>query len=127
LPDLVTAPADAAVFAGALRGLDRGLPDQNAALFGDPAAVHCGVGLVVFRGQPGPAGQLSRSGEAGDVADLGHEDRAQDRPDPGDRLHCLEARVAAEAFRGQFGEGVDLDIKRPAAAENDRRMQTEPL
>jgi hypothetical protein len=37
---------------------------------------------VVFRGQPGPAGQLLGPTEAGDVADLGDEHRGQDRPDP---------------------------------------------
>src|SRR3954452_18489293 len=58
LPDLVASLTGAAVFAGALRGLDRGPSDQHTALLGDPAAVHGGVGLVVFRGQSGPAGQL---------------------------------------------------------------------
>jgi hypothetical protein len=65
LPDLVASSTGAAVFACALRGLDRGPTDQHAALFGDPAAVHRGVGLMVFRGQSGPAGQLGGARENG--------------------------------------------------------------
>src|SRR3954470_21830665 len=37
----------------ALHGFDRGPAHDPAALLGDPSAVHGGVGLVVFRGQPG--------------------------------------------------------------------------
>ena len=65
LPDLVSALAGAAVFAGALRGLDRGSPDEGAALFGDPAAVHGGVGLVMFRGQPGQVTDRNRDAVGG--------------------------------------------------------------
>jgi hypothetical protein len=43
----------------ALHGLDRGPAHQPGTLFGDPSTVHGGVRLVVFRGQPGPAGQLA--------------------------------------------------------------------
>jgi hypothetical protein len=38
----------------ALHGLDRGPAHEATALFGDPSAVHGGVGLVVFRGSAGP-------------------------------------------------------------------------
>ena len=47
----------------ALHGLDRGPADQPAALLGDPAAVHGGVGLVVLRGQPRPRRQLRGPGK----------------------------------------------------------------
>jgi hypothetical protein len=67
---------------GALDGFDRGPAHQPAALFGDPPAVHRGIGLVVFRGQPGPAGQLRCPAEAMHITDLGDEHRTQDRPTP---------------------------------------------
>ena len=46
-------PADHAGLRQDLDGLDGGPADQPGALFGDPAAVYVGVGLVVFGGQPG--------------------------------------------------------------------------
>jgi hypothetical protein len=67
-----------------LHRLHRGPADQPGALLGDPAAVHVGVGLVVARGQPGPAGQLLRAGEAVHVTDLGGEHGSQRRADAGD-------------------------------------------
>src|SRR4029453_4732332 len=79
--DLVAELAQGGVRADPLDGLDRGPADQPAALFGDPSAVHGGFGLVVFGGQPGPAGQVRGPVEAGDVADLGDEHGGQDRPD----------------------------------------------
>jgi hypothetical protein len=79
---------------------------------GDPTAVHGGVGLVVFRGQPGPGGQLLGSVEAGDVADLGDEHRGQDRPDPRDLLDGLVAGIGAQPAGDQPGEGVDLEVQR---------------
>ena len=56
LCDALASLSGAGVLAGALCCFDGGPTDQHAALFGDPAAVHGGIGLVVFRGQPGPAG-----------------------------------------------------------------------
>jgi hypothetical protein len=56
---------------------------RRGALLGDPSAVDVGVGLVVLGGQPGPAGQLRRRGEAGDVADLGDEHRPRGGSIPG--------------------------------------------
>ena len=38
----------------ALNGFDHGPADQGAALLGDPAAVHRGIGLLVFGSQPEP-------------------------------------------------------------------------
>jgi hypothetical protein len=54
-----------------------------------------GVGLAVFRGEPGPASQLRRAGKPTDVADLGDEHRREHRPDPGDGLNGLVAEVGA--------------------------------
>ena len=82
-------PGASGVRAGVCRGRwtasTAGPPDQPGALLGDPAAVHGGVGLVVLGGQPGPRGQLRRSGEPGHVTDLGDEHRSQDRSDARDR------------------------------------------
>ena len=83
-----------------LHRLDRGPTDQSRTLFGDPAAVHVGVGLTVLGGQPGPAGQLRGVLEPGDVADLGDEDRTQDRPDPGNLLAPPRSRGRRPAGRG---------------------------
>ena len=96
----------------ALHGLDRGPAHQPAALLGDPAAVHGGVGLVVFRGQPGPGGQLLRAAEAGDVADLGDEHRGQHRPHPGDLLDRAIAGVGAQPAGDELGVQVDLEVQR---------------
>ena len=57
----------------------RGPADQPAALLGDPAPVHGGVGLVVLRRQPRPRRQLGGSIEPVHVTDLGDEHRPQDR------------------------------------------------
>jgi len=56
-----------------LHCFDRGPADQPRALFGDPPAVHGGVGLAVSRGQPSPASQLrwERAGPA--VPSAGYE------------------------------------------------------
>jgi hypothetical protein len=70
------------------------------------------VGLVVFRGQSGPAGQPRGPVEAGDVADLGDEHRGQHRPDPGDLLDSAVAGVAAQPAGDQLGEQVDLEVDR---------------
>ena len=78
--------ADPGVGGQELDRLHRGPSDQSGALFGDPATVDMGVGLVVLGGEPGPAGQLCGGTEPGDVADLGNEHRGQHRPDPGDLL-----------------------------------------
>ena len=94
-----------------LHRLDRGPTDQSGALFGDPAAVHVGVGLAVLGGQPGPAGQLRGVLEPGDVADLGDEDRTQDRPDPGDLLDRQIAGVAGQPAADDAGEQVDLEVQ----------------
>jgi hypothetical protein len=67
LPDSIADLAEVGVRGHPLYGLDRRPPNKSAALLGDPAPVHGGVGLVVFRGQPGPAGQLCRAAEPGGV------------------------------------------------------------
>src|SRR3712207_2407950 len=51
------------------------------------------------RGQPGPRGQLRRTLEPADIADLGDKHRRQDRPDPGARLDRQVARVLAPGRR----------------------------
>ena len=59
--------------AGPGQGLDRfdGCPpDQPGALFGDRAAVHVGVGLMMLRGHPSPTGQFRRRGEPGECDHL---------------------------------------------------------
>jgi hypothetical protein len=82
LSDLVADSAQATVFVGALDGFDRGPAHQPRSLLGDPPAVHRGIGLMVLRGQPGPAGQLRCPAESAHLADLGDEHRGQDRPPP---------------------------------------------
>src|SRR5512142_2108600 len=71
--DLLPERAQDGVLGQELDRFDHGPADQGAALFGDAAAVHGGVGLVVARGQSGPAGQLARGGESVHVADLGDQ------------------------------------------------------
>jgi hypothetical protein len=66
----------------------------------------------MFRGQPGPGGQLLGSTEAGDVADLGDEHRGQDRPDPRDLLDRLVAGIGAQPPADQPGVQVDLEVQR---------------
>ena len=56
--DLVAEGTQPGVRSDPLYRLDRRPPHQLVALFGDPPAVHPGVGLVVAGGQPRPAGQL---------------------------------------------------------------------
>jgi hypothetical protein len=79
---------------------------------GDPSAVHGGVGLVVFRGQPGPRRQLRRPVEPADVADLGDEHRGQHRPDPGKGLDRDVAGVGAQPPGDEFGEQFDRKVQR---------------
>src|ERR671911_499498 len=110
--DSVADAADSGVRGQPLHGLDRGPAHQPASLFGDPTAVHGGVGLVVFWGQPGPGGQLLGLAEAGDVADFGDEYPGQHRPDPGDDLDGLVAGVSTQAAGDQLGEQVDLEVQR---------------
>jgi hypothetical protein len=91
--------------------LDRGPSDQPGALFGDSAAVHMGVGLVVFGGQAGPAGQLLCRAEPGHVCDL----RLR-TPPPGparsrEYAAPLIARVAGQAAADDAGEQVDLEVE----------------
>jgi len=79
---------------------------------GDPAAVHGGVGLVVFGGQPGPRGQLFGPPEASDVADLGDEYRGQHRPDPRDLQERPIAGVLTQPAGNQGGEQLDFEVQR---------------
>lgn len=51
--------------------------NQPGALLGDVAPTDLGVRLVVSGDQSGPRAQVPGAGEAGDVADLGHEHRRQ--------------------------------------------------
>jgi hypothetical protein len=62
------------------------------------------------RGQPGPRGQLPRTSEAGDVADLGDEHRPQ-RANPGDLLDRGVAGISSQPVGDQPGEGVDLEVQ----------------
>jgi len=100
------------MFVGALDGFDRSPAHQPGALFGDPPAVHRGIGLMVLGSQPDPAGQLRCPAEAMHITDLGDEDRSQDRPHPGDRLDGGVARVSAQPATGQVGEQLDLELQR---------------
>jgi hypothetical protein len=70
---------------------------QPGALLGDPAVMYVGVGLMVFRGESGPARQLRRGGEPGHLADLGDEDLSQDRTDARNLLHRHIAGVGAQS------------------------------
>ena len=95
----------------ALRGLDGRPAHEAAALLGDRAAVHRRVRLAVAGREPAPARELVGGAEAGDVADLGHEDRREHRPDAGDRLDRQVAEVAGEEAV-QLGLGVaDLVVE----------------
>ena len=85
--------------------------DQAASLFGDLAPSDVGVGLAVAGGQAGPRAQLGRAGEAGGVADLGHEHRSEDRADPGDGLGGPVAGMSAEQVGDQPGEPVDPRVR----------------
>ena len=77
-----------------LHGFDRGPPHERVALLGDAASVDLRVGLAMLGGHAGPGTQLLRSGEAGHVADLSHEDRGEDRADTVDSLDAMAACVA---------------------------------
>ena len=76
--------ADAAGVWQHLHRLDRRPPHQARALFGDPAAVHGGVGFVVSGCESGPRRQLTGPGESVHVTDLGDKHRSQHRADAED-------------------------------------------
>ena len=65
----------------------------------------------MFRGQPGPRGQLFGPPEAGDVADLGDEYRGQYRPDPGNLQDRPVARVFTHPAGDEGGEQLDLEVE----------------
>src|SRR4051812_7195337 len=100
---------------------------------------------MVLGGHPSPAGQLVRRREPADVADLGDQDRTQDRPDPGDRLDRREPRSAAsrpraspvnrsiskssesmirrsDAIRAAYGLGRSSPLSRPVPATPNRSL-----
>lgn len=77
---------------------------------GDGAAVDLGIGLAVLGGETGPRTQLVRVTEAVDAADLGHEDRGEDRPDPLDGLHGLVAEVVVEPPGDLGADTLDLGV-----------------
>jgi len=91
----------------ALDRFDGGPTDQVVALLGDPSTVDRGVGLTVAGGDPGPGAQLLGPVKAGHVADLGHEHRAQHRPDAGDGL---DPRCAADADLSRHTGAFDFTI-----------------
>jgi uncharacterized small protein (DUF1192 family) len=72
--------------------------------------VHGGVRLAVARGQSCPAAQLLWSGEAGHVADLGHEHRGEGGADPADLLDRPVAAVPGEPVRDHRPERLDLPV-----------------
>ena len=94
----------------ALHGFDRSPADQPRALFGDPAAVHLRVGLVVFRCQSSPTCQLRWLAEAADVPDLGNKHRAEYWADPRNGLNGLIAGVSTQPVSNQLGEQLDLAV-----------------
>jgi hypothetical protein len=75
------------------------------------------VGLAVLGGEPGPAAELLGRGEAGDVADLGHEDGGDDLAHPGQRHGGLIAGVGLELgvdVRVELGDGPLVDVEQVA-------------
>ena len=94
-----------------------------------------GVGLAVFRGEPGPTGQLRGPGEAGDVADRGDEHRGQRRTDPGDGLDRPVPAVIPQPACDALGEQLDLEVQalqHPGGRTDPdpgtrRRRQLEPV
>ena len=68
LSDPVPNGTDPGMGADTLDRFHRRPADQPRSLLGDRAAAHVGVGLVVLGGEPGPARQLRRVVEPGDVA-----------------------------------------------------------
>jgi hypothetical protein len=61
-------------------------------------------------GEPGPGAQLTGTGEAGDVTDLGDEHRGEDPSDTVDGLDGLVTGVATQCQVGLTLEGVDLTV-----------------
>jgi len=94
-----------------LDGFDRGPADQSGSLLGDPASMHGLVRLRVLRSQAGPRGQLLHTREPVHIADLGHEHRPEDRPDPGNGLHRGVAGIITEPVRGQLGGLGDVVVE----------------
>ncbi len=94
---------------GALDRLDHRPAQRPRALLGDPAADHLRIGLVVPRGQPGPA-RTARAGARNrvDVADLGDDDRPEDRPDPGQLLDRAVPVVPGQQVGGHLLQHGDL-------------------
>jgi hypothetical protein len=91
-----------------LGGLDGSPADQPGALFGDGAAAHGGVRLVVTRREPSPGAQLGRAGEAMQVADLGHQHRCQHRAYAGDGLDCQVTDITGQPSGDLALQGRDL-------------------
>ncbi len=83
--------------------------------------------------QPGPGTQLLRAGEPGDIADLGDEDRCEDRSDPVDGLHRQIARMTGQFRRGPLRHDIDLEIEgvdQPAQRHHPGvvgRIQSQPV
>jgi len=73
--------------------------------------VDVSIGLVVLGRQPGPAGQLRRSGEPTHLADLGNEHRREHRTDTGELLHRGVSRMGNQLPADQPGEQVDLLVQ----------------
>src|ERR1035437_6202148 len=65
----------------------------------------------MLRGEPGPASQLGRGPESRDVADLGHEDRSEQRADAWDLLDRLVANLAAKLVAHVTLELCDLAVE----------------
>ena len=104
--------ADRGVGADLLDRLHRGPPDQPGALLGDPAAVHVGVGLVMLRRQPGPAGQLRGAWSNRVTSPISATNTAPSTgPIPGISCTARVAGVAGQPASGQPGEQVDLEVQ----------------
>jgi hypothetical protein len=109
--DVVTELPEVAMFGGPLHRLHRGPAHQLAALFGDPAAVDCGVGLVVLGVSPAqlascaarrkrPISPISATNTAARIA-----------PHPRNSLDRDIAQVPPETITNQRGEHLDFDAQ----------------
>src|SRR5271166_7209481 len=83
---------------------------QSGSLLGDRHPVDRLVGLTVLGGEPGPRAELLGALEAGDVADLGHEDGGQDLADAWELQEGPVAWVVLQLFVHIAVEHGDLTV-----------------
>src|SRR5271166_241548 len=83
---------------------------QSGSLLGDGSPVDALVGLTVLGGEPGPRAELLGALEAGDVADLAHEDGGQDLADAWELQEGPVAWVVLQLFVHIAVEHGDLTV-----------------